>query len=53
MRQTRALKLTLTLAAMAATALTASAQTDAQLSQYYEVPSYYNPAAVGLSLIHI
>ena len=47
MRQTRALKLTLTLAAMAATALTASAPPDAQLSQYYEVPSYYNPAAVG------
>ncbi len=23
------------------------AQTDAQLSQYYEVPSYYNPAAIG------
>lgn len=26
---------------------TSSAQTDVQLSQYYEVPSYYNPAAVG------
>ncbi len=25
------------------------AQTDAQLSQYYEVPSYYNPAAIGQS----
>lgn len=25
-----------------------SAQTDAQLSQYYEVPSYYNPGAIGL-----
>jgi len=24
-----------------------SAQTDAQLSQYYDVPSYYNPAAIG------
>ncbi len=23
------------------------AQTDAQMSQYYEVPTYYNPAAVG------
>ncbi len=23
------------------------AQTDAQLSQYYEVPSYYNPSAIG------
>lgn len=25
----------------------ASAQTDAQFSQYYEVPTYYNPAAAG------
>lgn len=25
----------------------ASAQTDPQFSQYYEVPSYYNPAAIG------
>ena len=25
----------------------ANAQTDAQLSQYYEVPSYYNPSAIG------
>ena len=25
----------------------ANAQTDAQLSQYYQVPTYYNPAAVG------
>lgn len=24
-----------------------AAQTDAQLSQYYEVPSFYNPAAIG------
>lgn len=33
---------------LAAIALKASAQTDAQLSQYYEVPAYYNPAAIGL-----
>ncbi|MDE6467570.1 MAG: PorP/SprF family type IX secretion system membrane protein, partial [Muribaculaceae bacterium] len=26
---------------------TAFAQTDAMLSQYYEVPSYYNPSAIG------
>lgn len=25
----------------------AKAQTDAQFSQYYEVPTYYNPAAIG------
>lgn len=25
----------------------ASAQTDAQFTQYYEVPTYYNPAAIG------
>lgn len=28
-------------------ALSAGAQTDAQLSHYFDVPSYYNPAAVG------
>lgn len=27
--------------------LSADAQTDAQFTQYYEVPTYYNPAAVG------
>ena len=26
-----------------------AAQSDAQLSQYYEVPSYYNPSATGLT----
>ena len=26
-----------------------SAQTDPQFSQYYEVPGFYNPAAIGLS----
>ena len=30
-----------------AAAWQASAQTDAQFSQYYEVPSYYNPSAIG------
>lgn len=30
-----------------AVAVKAPAQTDAQLSQYYEVPTYYNPAAIG------
>lgn len=29
--------------------LLASAQTDVQLSQYYAVPSFYNPAAIGLT----
>ncbi len=29
--------------------LTMTAQTDAQLSQYYEVPSYFNPSAIGLT----
>lgn len=27
--------------------VTVNAQTDAQFSQYYEVPSYYNPSAIG------
>lgn len=27
--------------------ITVSAQTDAQFSQYYEIPSFYNPAAAG------
>ena len=35
--------------AAAVTALTAAAQTDAQLSQYYEVQNYYNPSAIGLT----
>lgn len=30
-----------------ASAIHASGQTDAQLAQYYEVPSYYNPSAIG------
>ncbi|MDE6927697.1 MAG: PorP/SprF family type IX secretion system membrane protein [Muribaculaceae bacterium] len=39
------ISLLLALAALAPATL--GAQTDAQLSQYYEVPSFYNPAAVG------
>lgn len=35
------------LAAIILAALHAGAQTDIQLSQYYEVPSLFNPAAVG------
>lgn len=31
----------------AAVCLAASAQADAQLSQYYELPNFYNPAATG------
>lgn len=31
----------------AAVCLAASAQTDAQLSKYYELPNFYNPAATG------
>lgn len=38
--------LTLTLLGMC---LPLSAQTDAQLSQYYQVPALYNPAAIGLT----
>lgn len=32
---------------LCAAVLPSQAQTDAQFSQYYEVPTYYNPAAVG------
>lgn len=31
------------------TATVATAQTDAQFTQYYAVPSYYNPSAIGLT----
>lgn len=34
---------------LAATTGRLSAQTDAQFSQYYELPNYYNPSAIGLS----
>lgn len=33
--------------ALIAVSAAADAQIDAQFSQYYEVPSYYNPAAIG------
>lgn len=36
-----------TLLLLTAAALTARAQSDAQFTQYYEVPSYYNPGAIG------
>ena len=39
----------LTLLATAAASLTASAQGDAELTQYWAVPAYYNPAATGTS----
>ncbi len=46
-------RLVLVLAACLA-ALSARAQVDAQLSQYWAVPTYYNPAAVGnIDFIHI
>ncbi len=35
------------MAAALASAPEASGQTDAQLSQYYAVPTFYNPAAAG------
>lgn len=35
------------LLAVWAVALSSSAQTDAQLTHYFEVPNYYNPAAIG------
>ena len=34
-------------AAAAISTVNAAAQTDAQYSQYYEVPSYFNPSAIG------
>ena len=42
-------RLTLLIAVFAASLLSfrAAAQTDAQFSQYYEVPSYFNPSAIG------
>ena len=35
--------------AVLAASFHAAAQTDVQFSQYYEVPSYYNPSAIGLT----
>lgn len=40
-------RICLALAAVWAACAPAVSQTDARLSQYYEVPTYYNPAAVG------
>lgn len=46
-------KILIALAALAA-ALPATAQVDAQLTQYWAVPAYYNPAATGtIDFIHI
>jgi len=42
---TRRIKICLALAAAAS--MTAVAQTDPQLTQYYEVPTVFNPAAIG------
>ena len=44
---TRTLRLLLALVAATLTLTAARAQTDALLTQYFEVPSYYNPAATG------
>ncbi len=41
------LRTALALATLSAATLATNAQTDATLSQYYEVPSYYNPSAIG------
>lgn len=43
----RRISLIITAILALASTLTASAQTDPQFSQYYEVPTFYNPAAVG------
>lgn len=41
-------------ALLTVTALGLRAQSDAQFTQYYEIPAYYNPAAIGLTdNIHI
>ncbi|MDE6100698.1 MAG: type IX secretion system membrane protein PorP/SprF [Paramuribaculum sp.] len=48
------LSLCLAITAIVTTSLACGAQTDAQLSQYYETPSYYNPAAIGnTDMVHI
>lgn len=44
---TRALATAIAIAIPALTGWEASAQVDAQFSQYYEVPFYYNPGATG------
>jgi type IX secretion system PorP/SprF family membrane protein len=47
MRLNRLFALPLIATAIAISPLHSLAQSDAQMSQYYEVPTYYNPAAVG------
>lgn len=42
------IRLSLLLAVLSAS-FRAAAQADVQFSQYYEVPSYYNPSAIGLT----
>lgn len=44
-----AIRLTAIILALLCAALGAKAQSDAQFSQYYEIPTLYNPAAVGQS----
>ena len=44
-----AIRLTAILSALLCAAFGAKAQSDAQFSQYYEIPTLYNPAAVGQS----
>ncbi len=48
MRQS-VIKIIASLAACLLCRIGVSAQTDAQFSQYYEVPSYFNPSAIGQS----
>lgn len=43
------LKIMLALVVVAVMTIESSGQTDPQFSQYYEVPSFYNPAATGLT----
>lgn len=43
------LSLICTVLAILTASVTANAQTDAQFSQYYEVPSFFNPSAIGLT----
>lgn len=46
--------ISLLIAILAFTALNSRAQVDAQLTQYWAVPTYYNPAAAGnIDFIHI
>ena len=48
------LHISLLLLALVLTTLTGKAQIDAQLTQYWAVPTYYNPAATGnIDYIHI